>query len=307
MNGNGSGLNPKDRQIHAEDVYKVYPGREGPKTVLDNVNLRIARGEFVSLVGPSGCGKSTLLRLLLGAEEETSGSLYIDGAAVEPPDPTRGIVYQQYALFPHLTVLGNIMLGHRLSLSFLEWHRRKDEIRAQAIEYLATAQLEDHLNKYPHELSGGQQQRASVIQALMKSPKVLLMDEPFGALDPGTRARMQTFLLKKWEETGKTIIFVTHDLEEAVFLSTRVVALSQFYTDERGDEAQRGSRVVCDLRVGEVGNAASSKSKEDPAFTKTIERVRKFVLKPSHAWHLEQFDLSHPDSFHTPNNGGSKQ
>lgn len=267
--------------------------------MLDNVDLRVAKGEFVSLVGPSGCGKSTLLRLLLGAEEPTGGNVFFDGQIMGPPDPTRGIVYQQYALFPHLTVLDNIMLGHRLSLSFIEWHRRKDEIRAQAIEYLATAQLEDHLYKYPKELSGGQQQRASVIQALMKSPKVLLMDEPFGALDPGTRARMQSFLLKKWEETGKTIIFVTHDLEEAVFLSTRVVALSQYYIDERGDGAQRGSRVVCDLRVGTVGQAASSKSKEDPRFTQTIEHVRKFVLKPDHAWHLEQFDLSHPDSFST--------
>ncbi|TSC64974.1 MAG: NitT/TauT family transport system ATP-binding protein, partial [Parcubacteria group bacterium Gr01-1014_91] len=275
--------------------------RGGLKTVLDNVDLRVAKSEFVSLVGPSGCGKSTLFRLFLGAEEQTSGALFIGGDTVEPPDPTRGIVYQQYALFPHLTVLDNIVLGHRLSLSFIEWHRRKDEIRTRAIEYLATAQLEDQLYKYPHQLSGGQQQRASVIQALMMSPKVLLMDEPFGALDPGTRVRMQTFLLKKWEETGTTIVFVTHDLEEAVFLGTRVVVLSQHYTDGRGDGAQRGSRIVCDLQVGKVGQAASSKSKEDPAFTRTIEHVRKFVLKPEHAWHLEQFDLQHPDSFTTTN------
>lgn len=270
------------------------------------MDLRVAQGEFVALVGPSGCGKSTLLRLLLGAEEPTSGLLRIDGQVVGPPDPTRGIVYQQYALFPHLTVLDNIMLGQRLSMSFLEWQRHRLQIREQAIGYLATAQLEDQLFKYPHELSGGQQQRASVIQALMMSPKVLLMDEPFGALDPGARGRMQAFLLKKWEETGKTIIFVTHDLEEAVFLATRVVVLSQYYTDERGDSAQRGARIVCDIPVGKPGVAASSKSKEDPEFTRTIERVRSFVLKPSHAWHLREFDLRHPDSFHTPQVGEMK-
>lgn len=293
-------LDPSNRLIHAEDVCKIYPGRGGPKTVLDNVDLRIAKGEFIALVGPSGCGKSTLLRLMLGAEEPTSGKLFLDGEDLEPPDPTRGIVYQQYALFPNLTVLENIMLGQRLSMSFFEWHRRKAEIREQAIGYLATAQLEDHLFKYPQELSGGQQQRASVLQALMMSPKMLLMDEPFGALDPGTRVRMQTFLLRKWEETGKTIVFVTHDLEEAVFLATRVIVLSQHYTDDRGDDVQRGARIVCDLKVGSIGQATSSKSKEDPKFTQTIEHVRQFVLKPDHAWHLKQFDLAHPDSFHTP-------
>ncbi len=307
VNGTKSHLDPTNRQIHAEDVYKIYPGRGGPKTVLDNVDLRIARGEFIALVGPSGCGKSTLLKLILGSEEPSMGKLLLDGETIEPPDPTRGIVDQKYALFPNLTVLENIMLGDRLSLSFFEWHRRKAEIREKAIEYLATAQLEDHLYKYPQELSGGQQQRAAVIQALVRNPKVLLMDEPFGALDPGTRVRMQTFLLKKWEETGKTIVFVTHDLEEAIFLATRVVVLSQYYTDDRGNGVQRGSRVVCDMKTGSIGQAASSKSKEDPKFMQTIGHVRQFVLKPDHAWHLKQFDLAHPDSFHTPALGEVKQ
>lgn len=307
VSGRDVAFDPNSHQIYSEDLYKAYPGREGPKMVLENVDLKVAEGEFISLVGPSGCGKSTLLRLILGAEEPTSGILRINGNVVGPPDPTRGIVYQQYSLFPHLTVLENVVLGQRLSLSFFEWHRRKAEIRDRAIEYLRTGQLEDQLYKYPHELSGGQQQRASVLQSLMMSPKVLLMDEPYGALDSGTRARMQTFLLKIWEETKKTIIFVTHDLEEAVFLATRVIALSQYYTDERGEGVQRGSRIMLDLQVGTSGMAASSKSKETKQFGETVELVRSKVTKPDHLWHLNQFDLRHPDSFHTPGPGELKQ
>lgn len=306
VSNSGVSFDPKDRLIHAENIVKVYPGREGDKRVLDNVDLKIKSGEFVALVGPSGCGKSTLLRLILGAEEPTSGTLYFNGLPVGYPDPSRGIVYQKYSLFPNRTVLQNIVYGKKLSMSWLQWMKERKRIYAQAMEYLETAHLKEEWSKYPHELSGGQQQRASVLQALMMSPKALFMDEPFGALDPGTRARMQAFLLELWEKTGKTIIFVTHDLEEAVFLATRVVVLSQYYTDGRGegDHVQRGARIVCDIPVGIPGEkAGSSKAKEDPAFTQTIERVRSKVLKPSHAFHLHEFDLKHDDSFHTPGDG----
>jgi NitT/TauT family transport system ATP-binding protein len=295
----GAEHDPNNRQLHLENVVKVYDGSDGPKTVLDGVDLRVTKGEFVALVGPSGCGKSTLLRLILGQEEPTSGALFLDGEPIGYPDPTRGIVYQQYSLFPNLTVIDNIMEGHRLSMPLSEWRRRKAEIRSRAEEYLKTAQLQDHLHKYPHELSGGQRQRAAVLQALMLDPKVLLMDEPFGALDAGSRERMQVFLLEQWEKTGKTIIFVTHDLEEAVFIGTRVVVLSQYYTDDRTDIEVRGSRIVCDLAVGEKGHANSTQAKLDPRFTQTIEHVRDMGFKPDHLHHVREFDLMHSDSFKT--------
>ncbi len=289
---------PNGHLLHIQDLVKCFKGKDCIKTVLDNVDLQVSKGELISVVGPSGCGKSTLLKLILGAEEPTRGMVLLNGQQVGYPDTTRGIVDQQYALFPHLTVLQNVLLPYQLKLGFAVWQTRKKELVAQAEHFLETAQLSEHKDKYPYQLSGGQQQRAAVMQGLINDPKILLMDEPFGALDPGARQRMQTFLLSKWEETGKTIFFVTHDLEEAVFLGTRVIVLSQYYTDGRGD-VQRGSRIVCDLKVGEVGKPNSTRSKEDPEFGKTIERVRKYLLQPTHAWHLDQFDLSHPDSFHT--------
>ena len=285
-------FDPRDVLLHLENVRKSYDTPQGVKHVLENVDLRVSEGEFVSLVGSSGAGKSTLFRLILGQEEETSGSLYLAGEPIGFPDPTRGIVDQEYALFPHLTVLENILLGHRLGLSFAAWRHQKKDIVTQAERYLETAQLLDHKDKYSHQLSGGQRQRAAVMQALIKNPKVLLMDEPFGALDPGVRARMQTFLLERWMESRKTIIFVTHDLEEAVLLGNRIVVLSQHYSDGRGEGADRGSRILLDMPVNKM-------DKGHPDFTKTIELVRSYVSKPAHAWHLKQFYLRHSNSFHT--------
>jgi NitT/TauT family transport system ATP-binding protein len=285
-------------KLHLDKVLKVYVGSDGPKTILDRIDLQVTKGEFVTLVGPSGCGKSTLLRLILGQEEPTSGALLLDGEPIGYPDPTRGIVYQQYSLFPNLTVIENIMEGHRLSLPRAEWRRRKAEIRDKAEAYLRTAQLQEHLNKWPHELSGGQRQRAAVLQALMADPKLLLMDEPFGALDAGSRERMQVFLLEQWERTGQTIIFVTHDLEEAVFIGTRVLVLSPYYADDRTDPAARGARVVGDVAVGEKGQATSTQAKLDPRFTETIEHIRDIGFTPDHAQqHFRDFDRTHPDSF----------
>jgi len=288
---------PSKLQLHLDDVIKVYRGSEGPKTILDRVQLQVTKGEFVTLVGPSGCGKSTLLRLILGQEEPTSGRLLLDGEPIGHPDPSRGIVYQQYSLFPNRTVIDNIMEGYRLSLPRSQWRQRKPEIREKAEAYLRTAQLQDHLSKWPHELSGGQRQRAAVLQALMTDPKLLLMDEPFGALDAGSRERMQVFLLEQWERTGQTIVFVTHDLEEAVFIGTRVVVLSQFYADDRAP-VLCGSRVVADIAVGEKGHATSTQAKLDPRFTQTIEHIRDIGFTPEHAQqHFHDFDCTHPDAF----------
>ncbi len=293
-------LDPNGHLLHIENVTKVYKGKDGPKTVLDNVDLRVSKGEFVSLVGPSGCGKSTLLRLIVGQEEPTTGGLFLQGTPINFPDPSRVIVYQKYPLFPHLNVIDNLLFAPRRSLSFAEFRKREPEIRDRAMEYLKIAHLEDSTSKYPKELSGGQQQRTAVLRALMVDRmQVLMMDEPFGALDGGTRERMQTFLLQLWEKMEMTIFFVTHDLEEAVFLGTRVVTLSQFYTDDRKDVQIRGSRVTCDIPTGIVGQAQSTKSKLDPKFTHTIEHIRDMMGNPNHLYHVNEFDLSHPDSFHT--------
>lgn len=292
---NGHPINADGHLLHVQDLRKAY----GPKLVLENVDLRVRAGEFVALVGPSGCGKSTLLRLILGDEEPTSGLLHLDGKPVGYPDPSRGIVYQQYSLFPHLTVEQNVALGLLLPLSFLERCRQKRRILEEVRECLGVAQLFEHRHKYPHHLSGGQRQRVAVIQSLIKKPKVLLMDEPFGALDPFARERMQTFLLEQWERWHTTIILVTHDLGEAVFMATRVIVLSQYYTDGRNGIDHRGARIVCDVPVGRIGEAASTRSKLDPRFTATVEFVRDRGFKSDHRQHVADFDLRHPDSFHT--------
>ena len=213
--------------LHIQDVYKLY----GNKIVLDNVDLSVARGEFCTVVGPSGCGKSTLLRLILGQERPTRGELFIDGCPAESANSERGIVYQKYSLFPHLTVLENVLLGKKLNTGIVERFRGKKNLEAEAMHFLEKVRLAEHRNKFPHELSGGMQQRVAIAQAVIMNPSILLMDEPFGALDPGTRESMQVFILELWEKTKMTIFFVTHDLEEACYLGTRVVVLSQFYSD----------------------------------------------------------------------------
>ncbi|MBW1888472.1 MAG: ATP-binding cassette domain-containing protein, partial [Deltaproteobacteria bacterium] len=166
-----------------EDVYKGY----GDKVVLDDIDLAVAKGEIVTVVGPSGCGKSTLLRLILGQEFPNSGTMLFDGEPIGFADRTRGIVYQRYSLFRNRTVLGNVLEGPRLSLSFMERRRRKQELNDEAKHFLEKVRLSSDLDKYPHELSGGMRQRVAIAQSLIMKPKILLMDEPFGALDPSTR------------------------------------------------------------------------------------------------------------------------
>lgn len=284
----------KDSILYLEDIYKRY----GEKAILDDIDLAVASGELITLVGPSGCGKSTLLRLILGQEFPTSGTLLIDGKFPGFPNPERGIVYQKYSLFPHLTVLENVMAGPSLGLGFFERRRRKKEIIQEATHYLEHVNLEEHLSKYPHELSGGMRQRVAIAQSLIMKPKILLMDEPFGALDPGTRESMQLFLLELWEKIKMTIFFVTHDLEEAVFLGTRILVLSQFYTDDRGDEFEkRGSKIVCDYELSRGANPTSVKKESE--FGAFIQEIRHQGFDPAYRQHVKNFDLIHGDSFRT--------
>ncbi len=289
--------------VQMRNVYKQYPRKgSGMVTVLNDINLQVQAGEFVSFVGPSGCGKSTLLRLLLGAELPTSGHVLIGGKEAGGPNRDRGIVFQRYSLFPHLTVLENVMFGLELEqinlvkkwLWYPGYHRMRAEFTDEAMEYLRRVKLDEHAEKHPHELSGGMQQRVAIAQALIMKPIVLLMDEPFGALDPGTREEMQLFLLHLWEKERMTIFFVTHDLEEALFLGERVLVLSPYYSTDEG--RADGSRIVIDKETPGK-HSKSIDDKYTPEFNVLLEQIRREGFTESHRQHIQEFDLSHPDSF----------
>jgi NitT/TauT family transport system ATP-binding protein len=278
-----------------EDVIKSY----GQKLVLDDVDFSVREGEFCSVVGPSGCGKSTLLRLVLGQEFPSAGRVHIDGKEVGHPNPERGIVYQKYTLFPHLSVLENVMLGMRLTHSLPQWLRKRRELRDEAVSMLERMRLGGDLKKYPHQLSGGMQQRVAIAQAMIMKPRILLMDEPFGALDPGTREDMQVYLLEVWEELKTTIFFVTHDLEEAAFLGTRLLVLSQYYSDERGDgpNVVRGARLVADYQI--KTSAGSTVVKGTAEFGELLQQVKQEGFEADYRKHVDEFNLRHPDAWRT--------
>lgn len=296
----GEFVKKKDKNLlYLENVYKYY----GDKRVLNDIDLSVSEGEFVSVVGPSGCGKSTLLRIILGQERATEGIVLFDGNPIFEPSTERGIVYQRYSLFPNKTVLENVMLGKKLSKGwkcFLPYLSDKSIDREEAMEYLRRVKLDDAFNKYPHELSGGMQQRVAIAQTLIMKPRVILMDEPFGALDPGTREEMQIFLSQLWEENNLTIFFVTHDLEEAVFLGTRLICVSQYYRDGSRDNVvyeHKGARIVKDIPL--FGGASNTGLKEKAKFGELIQNVRKAGFDPNYLQHVTDFNLSHPDSFQT--------
>ncbi len=206
--------------IQVTDVTKVYVTARGRTVSLDNVSLDVAEGEFITLVGPSGCGKSTMLNLIGGLLEPTSGDVLVHGDAVRGPSPDRGVIFQQYALFPWLTALQNVEFGLRLQ------GLRKAERQEKAMHYLDLVGIADFANALPKELSGGMKQRCAIARAYAVNPSVLLMDEPFGALDALTRVQMQDELLSTWQKERRTIVFITHDVDEAVYLASRVVVMS---------------------------------------------------------------------------------
>ncbi|NPU65257.1 ABC transporter ATP-binding protein [Bradyrhizobium sp. 83012] len=222
----------------------------GNQVVLERINLEIASGTFLSIVGPSGAGKSTFLRLILGQEKPSQGAVLLDGQPFPAePGPDRGIVFQRYSVFPHLTVLGNVLLGYELAASpftaRLFGSERKDAVeKSRAL--IEAVGLGPHADKYPSALSGGMQQRLAIAQALAKQPRVLLLDEPFGALDPGTRAQMHALIKPLWHEHKTTIVMVTHDIKEAFGLATRLIALDRPRKDPQAPE-RFGARITYDL------------------------------------------------------------
>jgi NitT/TauT family transport system ATP-binding protein len=226
-------------EISLRAVSKSYRTNTGEiRTILKNINLSISPGEFVVILGETGCGKSTLLRLILGEEPPTTGTIQVAGKAVRQIDARCGYVPQRYSLFPNLTALQNVMFGPKTARYHLSgwlhpsyWSFRR-ELRTRAMAQLTRMGLKPaDAQKYPHRMSGGMQQRLAIAQALVMHPEVLLLDEAFSALDPSTRISLQELLLGIWRETSPTLVFVTHNVAEALFLGTRLIVLAP-YSDE---------------------------------------------------------------------------
>ena len=234
--------------IEVKNVWKEY----GDQVVLERISLTIEPRAFVALVGPSGCGKTTFLKLLLGEERATQGTITLDGKPLSPePGPDRGVVFQRYSVFPHLTVLGNVLLGKEFSASKV-MARLSGAARRAAVEeargLIAEVGLASSEDKYPAQLSGGMQQRLALAQALIMRPRVLLLDEPFGALDPGIRADIHVLMKRLWNETDLTVVMVTHDMREAFTLATRVIAFERPRAAP-ADRERYGANLGSDIQV----------------------------------------------------------
>lgn len=291
-------------QIDLDGIRVCYPQDDGTsKCVLNHIRLHIRPGEFISLVGPSGCGKSTVLRLILGSQFPTAGTVKVNGCEIRQVERERGIVYQAYSLFPHLSVLDNIAVGPVLErtstpqrlLHTPGYFNVRREARAEAqclLEQIGLAAA-DH-KKYPQQLSGGMRQRVAMAQAVIMRPSVLLMDEPFGALDHTTREEMQLLTLEKWNQHRMTVIFVTHDLEEAVYMGTRVIGISQHWSDDDGRTGE-GAMVVVDKEIP-GGHPKPTTWKYSRQFNDLLQGLRCNVLDADHRQHLAEFDLTHRDA-----------
>jgi taurine transport system ATP-binding protein len=249
--------------LEIDDVAVEYVARDGTVTALERVNLAISEGDFVCVVGPSGCGKTTLLRIIAGFIAPTAGRVRLEGAAIHGPDHQRGVVFQQPALYPWLNVTQNVEFGPKMR--GIPAIRRRELVEF----YLRMVKLQDLGARAPYELSGGMQQRVAIARVLANDPRILLMDEPFGALDALTREHLQEELLKIWQATGKTVFFITHSVEEACYLGTRVVVMSP-----------RPGRVIADVKVPfsrQVGENGSRAVKSSPEFVAVREQILKLI------------------------------
>ncbi|KAB8310379.1 ABC transporter ATP-binding protein [Erwinia endophytica] len=220
------------------------------QVVLERLNVSVEEGEFVSIVGASGCGKTTFLNMLLGTETPSKGELLLDGKPIpQEPDAHRGVVFQRYSVFPHLTVLGNVMLTDEFSEARWlgrVWGKKRREIRERALAMLSQVGLVQAQEKYPHQLSGGMQQRLALAQALMKRPRILLLDEPFGALDPGIRGEMHELISDLWQTHRLTIFMITHDLKEGFTLGSRLWVFDKLRHDPHQPDAW-GASITYDI------------------------------------------------------------
>jgi len=233
-------------QLSVRNLWVEYPGQ----TVLERINLEIASGEFCVLIGPSGCGKTTFLRLLLSMEQPTRGEILLDGERLPAePGPDRGVVFQRYSVFPHLTVIQNVILGLEFAGSPLLgklYGTARRRVIEEADQCIASVGLDAARDKYPAQLSGGMQQRLAIAQTLIRKPKLLLLDEPFGALDPGTKIQMYELITRLWREEKVTVLMVTHDLKEGFTLATRVLTFDKVRIDPDAPGAY-GATITFDL------------------------------------------------------------
>lgn len=256
--------------ISVNKLWKEY----GDQTVLENVSLEVKEREFVTVVGASGCGKSTFLRMLLGQEQPSRGEFLIDGKPLpDEPGPDRGIVFQRYSVFPHLTVLQNVMLGLELERAPLLgklYGRARGEVRERSEAMLEEVGLYHARDKYATELSGGMQQRLSIAQSVIKQPRILLLDEPFGALDPGISADMHKLILGLWEEHHMTIFMVTHDIKEGFELGTRILVFDKVRLDQQAPN-DYGATITYDIPL----HVTSQKVLQEMAEAKA--RTERFV------------------------------
>lgn len=236
--------------LSLRDIWVEY----GDRIIIEKLDLDIAAGSFVSVVGPSGAGKSSFLRLILGQEAPSRGTILLDGEPLAPEcGPDRGVVFQRYSVFPHLSALGNTMLGMECAQSPLSarlFGAARRAARDEAAAMLQAVGLGDSLHLYPAQMSGGMQQRLAIAQALVKRPRILLLDEPFGALDPGIRADMHALIRSLWRDYALTIVMVTHDIREAFTLGTRVLALDKRRHDPHAPH-RFGATAVYDLQLRE--------------------------------------------------------
>ena len=249
--------------METRNLVKEFPTSSGKKQiVLKDISFQVHQREFLSIIGPSGCGKSTLIRILAGLETATSGEILLDGKPVVAPGAERGMVFQKYTLFPWLTVCQNVMFGLE-SIG-----KDRDTAENIALQWLDIIGLARYADYYPGQLSGGMQQRVAIARALAPQPRVLLMDEPFGALDAQTRTQMQNYLLEVWRNIDITIIFVTHDLDEAVYLSDRILAL----------KANPGE--INELIEVPLPRPRRSRMLLEPEFLATREHIDKLIRPP---------------------------
>ncbi|MBM3548044.1 MAG: ABC transporter ATP-binding protein [Alphaproteobacteria bacterium] len=254
-------------KLRIEGVGRDFPGVRGgaPTRALEPIDLAVADNDFITILGPSGCGKSTLLRIVAGLDAPSTGRVLLDGQPVAGPGPDRGMVFQSYTLFPWLTVERNIRFGLR------EKGVPEARQREIAASFIARVGLEGFENHFPKMLSGGMQQRTAIARALANDPKILLLDEPFGALDNQTRGLMQELLLGIWENDRKTVLFVTHDIEEAIFMASRVVVMSA-----------RPGRIKADVAI-DLPHPRPYTLKTSPEFSaykaRLTEEIRSEVLK----------------------------
>jgi NitT/TauT family transport system ATP-binding protein len=251
--------------LEVRGLTKEFATAHGQVTALRDIHFKTHKREFVCVIGPSGCGKSTLIRILAGLESASAGEVLLDGRAVHGPGPDRGMVFQGYTLFPWLTVKKNVMFGLEMS------GHGGAAAESEAMQWIDLVGLAKFANSYPDQLSGGMKQRVAIARALANQPRILLMDEPFGALDAQTRAKMQSYLLEIWKNIDVTILFITHDLDEAIYLADRILVL----------KAHPGE--VHELIEVPVPQPRSPEQFISPEFLATKRRLEELIHPPEQA------------------------